>query len=50
MQGKPYDRNTLVEDSDDEEEEQIFHLGRFCAEKADFHHNLRRASFIQSFS
>lgn len=42
LQGKPYDRETLLEDSEAEDEEMQFDLGRFCAEKADFHHSLRR--------
>lgn len=45
IQGRPYDHDTLLDDSDEEDAPaQTFDLGRFCAEKAHFHHSLKRES------
>lgn len=54
-QGNPYDPETFAEieasDTEEEEElneEQVFNLGRFCAERAWIHSKLRREWILES--
>lgn len=44
QQGKTYDDEDWEDYESDPEvpHEEIFHLGRFCAEKCVFHHELKR--------